>query len=382
MQTFKRYFLKFLAFFLVFYLLKFLFPTAFGFINVNAKSVDVSGSYGIYQARYRNRNDAISVVSSAHYVSSIQVAGDGTSYTFFSPRESLITPTITEYTYYVMPEFRVFASANFKSGTFYTLNCRYSLGGELQRSFQNGLLSSSVGGLMSGASDYDTSVVSNVSVSYNDQYFTVTFKALQNFNSVRFRFGNAELLSNNLYTTLLLSNNSDYTQGFRIYILNLVEADDLNSALLGQITNQNSTIINQNKEIIDNSKKTTEEQKKTNDLIESTDTTGANSSGNDFFDNFNSGSNGDLTSLVSLPLNYINHLNDKCEPFTLPLGKFGNVSIPCLSSIWSSSGFSNIISIISAIINGLICYKVGLNLLFLFNNLRDPDNDKLEVMDL
>ena len=73
---------------------------------------------------------------------------------------------------------------------------------------------------------------------------------------------------------------------------------------------------------------------------------------------------------------------DKCEPFTLPLGKFGNVSIPCLSSLWSSSGFSNIINIIKAIINGLICYRVAINLLTLFNNLRDPDNDKLEVMDL
>ena len=93
-------------------------------------------------------------------------------------------------------------------------------------------------------------------------------------------------------------------------------------------------------------------------------------------------SDGDLTSLVNLPLNYINHFNDKCEPFTLPLGKFGNISIPCLSSIWSTTGFSSIINIISVIINGLICYKVGLNVLLFFKNLRDPESDKLEVMDL
>ena len=165
-------------------------------------------------------------------------------------------------------------------------------------------------------------------------------------------------------------------------MISSTDLSSLSDALLSQITNQNETIINQNQQIIDNSQKANEEQKKTNDLLESTDTTGANSSGNDFFDNFNSGSNGDLTSLVSLPLNYINHLNDKCEPFTLPLGKFGNVSIPCLSSLWSSSGFSNIIIIISAIINGLICYRVALNLLTFFNNLRDPESDKLEVMDL
>ena len=227
-----------------------------GLLSVQAKEISVSGDYGIYQAQYKNRNGTITVISPAQYVSSNHVSGDSTSYTFFPPRESLITPSVTQYNYYVMPEFRVFANATFKAGSFYTLNCKYGVGGEVQRTFQNGLLSSSVGGLMSGASDYDTSVVSNVSVSYSDQYFTVTFKALQDFGSVRFRFGNQELFSNNQYTTLLLSNNSDYNQGFRIYVLNLVEADDLNSALLGQITNQNETIINQNQQIIDKQQQT------------------------------------------------------------------------------------------------------------------------------
>lgn len=227
-----------------------------GILNVQAKEINVNGQYGIYQAQYKNRNGTITIISPAQYVSSNGVVGDSTAYTFFPPRESLITPSVTQYNYYVMPEFRVFANATFKAGSFYTLNCKYGVGGEVQTTFQNGLLSSSVGGLMSGASDYDTSVVSNVSVSYSDQYFTVTFKALQDFGSVRFRFGNQELSSNNQYTTLLLSNNSDYNQGFRIYVLNLVEAEDLNSALLGQITNQNSTIINQNQQIIDKQEQT------------------------------------------------------------------------------------------------------------------------------
>lgn len=227
-----------------------------GILNVQAKEINVNGQYGIYQAQYKNRNGTITIISPAQYVSSNGVVGDSTAYTFFPPRESLITPSVTQYNYYVMPEFRVFANATFKAGSFYTLNCKYGVGGEVQTTFQNGLLSSSVGGLMSGANDYDTSVVSNVSVSYSDQYFTVTFKALQDFGSVRFRFGNQELSSNNQYTTLLLSNNSDYNQGFRIYVLNLVEAEDLNSALLGQITNQNSTIINQNQQIIDKQEQT------------------------------------------------------------------------------------------------------------------------------
>lgn len=128
--------------------------------------------------------------------------------------------------------------------------------------------------------------------------------------------------------------------------------------------------------------KATEQIKETNDTIKDTDTTGASSSGNSFFNDFDEGSEGDLTDLVSLPLNFINHLNDKCQPFTLPMGNIGNVSIPCLSSLWSSSSFANIINIAKIILNGLICYKVGLNLLIFFKDLKDPDKDKLEVMDL
>lgn len=121
---------------------------------------------------------------------------------------------------------------------------------------------------------------------------------------------------------------------------------------------------------------------KTNDTIKDTDTTGASSSGNSFFNDFDEGSEGDLTDLVSLPLNFINHLNDQCQAFTLPMGKMGTVTIPCLSSLWSSSSFANIINIAKIILNGLICYKVGLNLLLFFKDLKDPDKDKLEVMDL
>lgn len=125
-----------------------------------------------------------------------------------------------------------------------------------------------------------------------------------------------------------------------------------------------------------------QQQKEIENTLKDSNTDGASSSGNSFFNDFDEGSEGDLTDLVSLPLNFINHLNDKCQPFTLPMGNMGTVTIPCLSSLWSSSSFSNIINIAKIILNGIICYKVGLNLLMFFKDLKDPDKDKLEVMDL
>ena len=345
----------------------------FSCFDVSAKEVSVSGDYGVYQAQYKNRNGTITIISSSQYVSSNNVVGDGTAYTWFSARESLITPTITQYNYYVMPEFRVFANANFKAGSFYTLNCQWGAGGEVQKTFQNGLLSSSVGGLMSGASDYDTTVVSNVSVSYSDQYFTVTFKALQDFNSVRFRFGNQELISNNQYTTLLLSNNSDYQQGFRIYVLNLVEADDLNSALLGQITNQNSTIINQNQQIIDS-------QGKTNDILEDDDVSGANSEASSFFNDFTTTDHGSISSVVKAPLVAFNSmLSNQCTPLTTTW-KGQQISLPCGTDFWSQLG--ELKTFINLTYGGILCYTIAVTLFKLINRLKNPDDDKVEVMDL
>lgn len=125
-----------------------------------------------------------------------------------------------------------------------------------------------------------------------------------------------------------------------------------------------------------------QQQKEIENTLKDSNTDGASSSGSSFFDDFDEGSEGDLTSLVSLPLNFVNHLNDNCQAFTLPLGNMGNVNIPCLSSVWGSSDYSSIINIAKIIINGIICYKVGVNLLLFFKDLKDPDKDKLEVMDL
>lgn len=155
-----------------------------------------------------------------------------------------------------------------------------------------------------------------------------------------------------------------------------------NQSYTNDLNELKEILRNNNSSLKDSIDKNTEENKKTNDTIKDTDTTGASSSGNSFFNDFDEGSEGDLTDLVSLPLNFINHLNDKCKPFTLPMGNMGTVTIPCLSSLWSSSSFANIINIAKIILNGIICYKVGLNLLMFFKDLKDPDKDKLEVMDL
>lgn len=371
MKTFKRYFLKCLAFFLVFYLLKFLFPSFFGFINVNAKPVDnVSGSYGFIKCT----NDKVNGLSNCAYVQSYGIIGQNTTYTMLNKASTFVHNGVNYARLNVFSSLFLFPNLNYKNGSFYTLNFKYDQGGYVSTIIDTITKDNLVVESFNGT-DYVSGGFTDLNFSADKNgHISITFKATTDTSSYRIRIQPGVAIWSNTSTK--------YDQGVRVFLISANVEDNLSDALLGQITSQNDIIINQNEQLIDSSKKNNEEQKKTNDLIESTDTTVANSSGNDFFNNFDSGSNGDLTSLVSLPLNYINHLNDKCEPFTLPLGKFGNISIPCLSSVWSTTGFSNIINIISAIINGLICYRVALNLLTLFNNLRDPESDKLEVMDL
>ena len=126
----------------------------------------------------------------------------------------------------------------------------------------------------------------------------------------------------------------------------------------------------------------TKAQEKTNDTIKNDNVDSSTNQGSSFFNDFKSGDEGSLTDIVSLPLDYVQHLNDTCKPFTFTAGNLGNITIPCLSSIWSNTPFANVINIASIITNGIICYKLLTSLFLFFKDLKDPDDDRVEVMDL
>lgn len=134
--------------------------------------------------------------------------------------------------------------------------------------------------------------------------------------------------------------------------------------------------------VSDSIDKQTQSNQKFFDDVMNNNVDGSTSQGSSFFNDFNSGDVGSLTDIISLPLDYISHLNDSCTSFVIPAGNLGNITIPCLSSIWSKTSFANVINTASVLINGFICYKLLLNLFYFFKDLKDPDNDKVEVMDL
>lgn len=310
MNTFKRYFLKALAFMLAGYCLARLFPAQFGLLNVNAKD-NITSFYG-------------------YGISQLLACRDNTNCNIDLNWSNLAGSNLGEGFLVLNFDFNVSSSTTTSIPSIATLRIK---SGSNQYACYGGSSSGFIyNSTSSGSSTAGNSYSFICPVNLGPQGISGLIVGLSGRTAgweIQYRVGDV--------FTFVKSNNSD----------EVVSAID-----------------------------------KTNSTIKDDNVDGSTAQGSDFFKNFEGGNDGDLTSLISLPLNYVSHLKDQCKPVTLPLGKLGDVNIPCLSSVWSSSGFSGIIEVVSVIINGVICYKVGVNLIQLFKDLRDPDKDKLEVMDL
>lgn len=166
--------------------------------------------------------------------------------------------------------------------------------------------------------------------------------------------------------------------------LPLADANQVTPAQIENIVKNSGLATASSVEDVKNS--INEVKKQANDINNSINNDDVNDSQNKingFFNDFSSGDDKGLQDIITMPLKYVNDLGKSCKPVNLPLGKLGNVDLPCLStSVYKISWLSGIIRVISVIINGLISYKVVKSLLLFIHDLRDPDNDKVEVLDL
>lgn len=126
-----------------------------------------------------------------------------------------------------------------------------------------------------------------------------------------------------------------------------------------------------------------EETKKTNDTLNNSDTSGAQSDANSFFDGFDDGDTGSLMNLVKLPLKFLNSLNNSCQAIELDTGVIGKYRLECLSTtLYNQSGFSGLFNIIKLILNGVVMYGCIRKIISVVQKLKNPDDDEIEVMDL
>lgn len=120
-----------------------------------------------------------------------------------------------------------------------------------------------------------------------------------------------------------------------------------------------------------------------NDDINNDNVDESSSSASSFFNNFDSGSTGNLTDIISLPLDFLSSLNNSCSPINLTIPFIDtNITIPCMSTYLSQFLPSSLLNLIRLVINGIISYRAIASLLNFINGLKDPNNSDLEVMDL
>lgn len=119
-----------------------------------------------------------------------------------------------------------------------------------------------------------------------------------------------------------------------------------------------------------------------NDNITNSDTSDSQSSAGSFFEDFTSDDYG-LSDIITMPLTFIKGLsNASCYSLDLPFPFVEqNVQIPCMTSIYENY-FGSFLTLYQTITTGFIAYWVCVNIYRLVKNFKNPDDDKVEVMEL
>lgn len=153
-----------------------------------------------------------------------------------------------------------------------------------------------------------------------------------------------------------------------------------NSGVIDAINNQSSqqhsdsqaeqNAINNNTQAVDD----------LNDTISDSDVSG--NGADDFFNNFQNNDHG-LSSIITAPLSFIQNLaSSSCSSIALTI-PFVNKSfnLPCMSTIYSTN-FGSLFSIYRTITFGIVAYYVCVRIFSLVKGFKDPQDDRIEVVDL
>lgn len=99
--------------------------------------------------------------------------------------------------------------------------------------------------------------------------------------------------------------------------------------------------------------------------------------GADYRDNYG------LNDIINLPLNLLNHLTDSCNTISLTIPYIDeDMTIQCPTYYYGKILSSSAITLISTIINAFVIYRFLLVIVSSVNKAKNPDDDKLEMVEL
>ena len=117
--------------------------------------------------------------------------------------------------------------------------------------------------------------------------------------------------------------------------------------------------------------------------INDTNINGANGYLNDLLNNEAFKQDNGLLAIIQAPINFINSLSSKtCQSFNITIPFINaTATIPCMSTIYDNY-LGSLFEIIRIVINGVLCYRIALSIVLQVKDAKNPDSDKIEVIDL
>ncbi len=169
--------------------------------------------------------------------------------------------------------------------------------------------------------------------------------------------------------------------------------EQLQSALTNATTDINNNNNQNTQSIINNQNSNTQqiisEQENTTDAINDLNDTMKddnidNTESNSFFNNFQDNTHG-LSGIITAPLSVIQNLVNvsptSCQDLTITYHE-KTITMPCGKIFWGHEGFNPLNDFFNLVVGGMFAYLIIKNLFLMIEQLKNPDNDKVEVMDL
>lgn len=160
----------------------------------------------------------------------------------------------------------------------------------------------------------------------------------------------------------------------------------LEKTILFDIDGNSAIINNQNQntqDIINNQNQNAQQQQQQHEETMNSSTEDAENDAEGFFEDFDIPDTGGLSAIITAPLNTINSLlTNSCSNLTLPLPFVNeNLTLPCLYSIYNQH-FGLFFTLYQTIILAIVSYRCIRSIYFDITGFLDPNDDRIEVMDL
>lgn len=232
--------------------------------------------------------------------------------------------------------------------------------------------------------EYGAGTAYNNSVSSN---LTLIDHKISVVDSLTFKFEytfDLKSASYNFFTGIIKWGDNNYDHKFVVNGLTDIGTTPTGNSNLSYSISYASIEILNNQEIIDSLDKNTQDIIDSQDKINGSlnDDNVDSDVGTGFFQNFNDNDFG-LSEIITIPLNTITSLTSKtCNPLSIPIPKTGkNISLPCMTQVYQDN-IPSIFSIWQIVSFGIIAYFVAIDIFHIVKGFKDPESDKVEVLDL